>query len=232
MNQIAARKKNRKELGQTLVEFALTLPVLLMFTLGTFDFGRVLFAYVNASNSLRIAVRQAPVIGYDSSPIPPYVDCDAIRDKADNVIAASVNVQIFYIVDSGGSAVLKPTGVNINSKTDQGCTSSNPVDDSEVDDGDLLVVQSWASITPVFVPYTIEMHFRGQRTIVKEFRIGGIANDSDYDGLDDTWEETNFGAGNLTKTALDDTDLDGCNEGTEETAGTDPNNVNDPVGGC
>lgn len=46
--------------------------------------------------------------------------------------------------------------------------------------------------------------------------------DSDYDGLDDTWEYAHFG--NLNQTGTDDPDNDGCNNGCEEMQGLDPNN--------
>ena len=39
--------------GQSLVEFALVLPVLMILVLGTLDFGRVYFAYVSVTNAAR-----------------------------------------------------------------------------------------------------------------------------------------------------------------------------------
>ena len=47
-----AREKSR---GQSLVEFALTLPVILLLTLIALDFGRVYLGYINLQNMARIA---------------------------------------------------------------------------------------------------------------------------------------------------------------------------------
>ncbi len=46
-------------LGQSLVEFALTLPVLLLLTLIALDFGRVYLGYINVQNMARIAANFA-----------------------------------------------------------------------------------------------------------------------------------------------------------------------------
>lgn len=51
----------------------------------------------------------------------------------------------------------------------------------------------------------------------------GNATDTDGDGLNDTWEQENFG--NLTFNATDDPDGDGCDNLCEQTAGTDPMNA-------
>ena len=47
--------------GQSLVEFALLLPVLLVILLGTFDFGRAIYAYNAVSNAAREGGRTAIV---------------------------------------------------------------------------------------------------------------------------------------------------------------------------
>lgn len=53
--------RRRREAGQSLVETALVLPVLLIILMGIFDFGRAIFAYNAVSNSAREAVRVAIV---------------------------------------------------------------------------------------------------------------------------------------------------------------------------
>ena len=47
----------RGERGQTLVEFALILPVFILMLVGIFDFGRAVYAYNTISNASREAVR-------------------------------------------------------------------------------------------------------------------------------------------------------------------------------
>jgi Flp pilus assembly protein TadG len=51
----------RDERGQSLVEIAFVLPVLLLILLGIFDFGRAIYAYNAVSNSAREAARLAIV---------------------------------------------------------------------------------------------------------------------------------------------------------------------------
>jgi len=47
--------------GQTLVEFALVLPLLILLLVGIFDFGRAIFAYNTINNAAREAARLAIV---------------------------------------------------------------------------------------------------------------------------------------------------------------------------
>jgi hypothetical protein len=55
--------RNRSERGQSLVEFALILPVLVLMLIGTLDFGRVVLANDTISNAAREAARYAIVHG-------------------------------------------------------------------------------------------------------------------------------------------------------------------------
>jgi hypothetical protein len=50
-------KRRRHHRGQTLVEFALILPILILLLMGIFDFGRAVYAYNTISNAAREAVR-------------------------------------------------------------------------------------------------------------------------------------------------------------------------------
>jgi Flp pilus assembly protein TadG len=55
----------RRRAGQSLVEFALLLPILLVILLGIFDFGRAIYAYNAVSNAAREGGRTAIVNQYD-----------------------------------------------------------------------------------------------------------------------------------------------------------------------
>jgi Flp pilus assembly protein TadG len=55
------RPRRHHERGQSLVEFALILPVLLILLLGILDFGRAVAAYNSVANAARSAVRVAIV---------------------------------------------------------------------------------------------------------------------------------------------------------------------------
>src|SRR5262245_55149768 len=49
----------RSPRGQSLVEFALTLPVILVLTLIALDFGRIYLGYINLQNMARVAANYA-----------------------------------------------------------------------------------------------------------------------------------------------------------------------------
>lgn len=53
--------RRRSQLGQSLVEMALVLPILLLIVMGIFDLGRAIFAINAVSNSAREAARLAIV---------------------------------------------------------------------------------------------------------------------------------------------------------------------------
>src|SRR5438477_12830285 len=57
--------------GQTLVEFALTLPLLLLLLFGIIEFGRIFQAWVTLQNAARAATRYAVTGQYDQTMFPP-----------------------------------------------------------------------------------------------------------------------------------------------------------------
>jgi PKD repeat protein len=62
MHQLAARLRahvGSRSRGQSLVEFAMVLPILLLLTLTALDFGRVYLGYINLQNMARIAANYA-----------------------------------------------------------------------------------------------------------------------------------------------------------------------------
>lgn len=57
----------RSEGGQAIVEFALTIPILLLLMIGVLDVGRGFQAYVSLGNAVREAAREAALHGADAS---------------------------------------------------------------------------------------------------------------------------------------------------------------------
>jgi Flp pilus assembly protein TadG len=53
--------RGRRSTGQSMVEFALILPVLILILIGLFDAGRAIYAYNTVSNSARAGARVAIV---------------------------------------------------------------------------------------------------------------------------------------------------------------------------
>ena len=200
-------KRVRKEKGQTLVEFALTLPILLAFLFGIFDFGRALITYTQASSNLRSALRQAPVVGYADASVASYLDCDTMEDMANDIFfAEDIVVEITHHLIIAGK-----TGVD--------CAGFN---DADVNNGDYITIKTTARLDMIVLPFTLNMEFEGQRTIIKTFNVGSLTgNDTDFDGLDDNWEITNFGSIEC-QTGLDDANDDGISNGQHEYEGTSP----------
>jgi Flp pilus assembly protein TadG len=58
---ISNRAQTRDSRGQTLVEFALIIPVFILVLMGIFDLGRAVYAYNTANNAAREAARLAIV---------------------------------------------------------------------------------------------------------------------------------------------------------------------------
>lgn len=93
--------KRNKESGQSLVEFALVLPLLLLLICGIFDLGRLMFAYTSLNMTAQEAVRIGG-LGGDDDEIIQYAEDhlrvgdastlqviitpgDSVRDSGDNI---------------------------------------------------------------------------------------------------------------------------------------------------
>ena len=97
--------------GQSLVELALTLPVLLLLTLIALDFGRVYLGYINLQNMTRIATNFAA-----NHPEAWGADPDA-KDQARyrNQILADATATNCRLPEQGGKAVVpEPTFTDVN----------------------------------------------------------------------------------------------------------------------
>jgi Flp pilus assembly protein TadG len=80
--------KRERARGQSLVEFALVFPLLILMLLGLFDFGRAIYAYNTVSNAAREAARVAIV-----NPDVPAIRAEAVSQAiALGVDPASVTV--------------------------------------------------------------------------------------------------------------------------------------------
>ncbi len=92
----------RKEKAQTMVEFALVFPVLLVITYGIIEFGRMVFIYAEVTNAAREGARYGAAVAglFDSTPLPQFADCanirKAVRKTAIMVNIPDANIQIWY----------------------------------------------------------------------------------------------------------------------------------------
>lgn len=73
-------KISTKEKAQTMVEFALVFPLLLLITYGIIEFGRMLFIYTSITNAAREGARYGAAAGDVAAMTrtPHYADCDGI----------------------------------------------------------------------------------------------------------------------------------------------------------
>ena len=91
----AVRGAARDERGQSLVEFALMVPILLLLLVGLIDFARGLQSYQALGNAVREAAREASVHGSGSSSQwgPAADDANvtaAVRTRAVGLVASDV----------------------------------------------------------------------------------------------------------------------------------------------
>ncbi len=91
------RPRVRGDEGQTLVEFALVLPVLLLLIIGILDFGLGLQNYVALGNAVREAAREASVHGSGASvPWGPAANdanvTAAVRGRAVGLVSSAIGV--------------------------------------------------------------------------------------------------------------------------------------------
>jgi Flp pilus assembly protein TadG len=100
-------------LGQSLVEFALILPFLLVLILGIIEFGTLIASYTMVQSASREAARFAATVG-DTGPgtLNRFEDCAGIRDAALRLSGSLLAISTIVIeYDTGpGSPTILPAG--------------------------------------------------------------------------------------------------------------------------
>jgi Flp pilus assembly protein TadG len=88
----AFKNSSWREKAQSMVEFALVFPVLLLLLYGIIEFGRLLFIYTSVTTSSREAARYGSAVG-DIGGVPRYLDCNGIANAARrSAIINAINV--------------------------------------------------------------------------------------------------------------------------------------------
>src|SRR5690242_18731607 len=67
MNTLSFQRNKRPRKAQSMVEFALILPILLLVLVGLLEFGRLFFAWLIIENSTRFGIRYATAGTYDTA---------------------------------------------------------------------------------------------------------------------------------------------------------------------
>lgn len=150
--------------GQSLVEFALILPVLILMILGIIEFGTLVASYTMVQSASREAARYAASVG-DTGPgtLNRYEDCAGIRDAALRVSSALLAISTIVIeYDNGpGSSVIVPAGC--------------PPPAAQVTLGTRVVVRVRATHRPLvpLIPIgPIELVSETRRTILTDVEVG------------------------------------------------------------
>jgi PKD repeat protein len=100
-----AGASNRRTRGQSLVEFALVLPVLLFLTLIALDFGRVYLGYINLQNMARIAANFAANNSSAWDATPNAKDAK-LKTQYYNQIIADAQAINCQLIDTNGDGTL------------------------------------------------------------------------------------------------------------------------------
>lgn len=161
-----------KPRAQTMVEFALVLPLLLTLIYGVIETGRLLFIYSSTITAARQAVRYGSATGTGPNGVAYYRDCAGIRQAAKNVgfINTFNDSDITITYDHG---LLANGNVNNFSGSTPTC-GSNPT----LANGDRIVVQvttQWTPLVPLvpLQPFTITS--TSERTILLSVDIAVTA---------------------------------------------------------
>jgi hypothetical protein len=170
-NNLSKRSK-----AQAMVEFAIALPFLLLLLYGVIELARLAFIFSSASNASRAAARYGSGAGENAEGIPHYLDCDGIRDVADQSAYitdfSEVNITYDRGVNSDGTQI-PIGGVDPNPSTD-----SCPIENINVRNGDRIIVQvsvDYEPIVPIVPIDPLEIVSSNARTFIVSIPILGSA---------------------------------------------------------
>ncbi len=119
-------KEHQRRKGQTLAEFAITLPILLILVFGIIEFGRVFQAWVTLQNAARTAARYASTGSFDTARFPLITDG---REDPDSIVPC------MYNTDASGAEIGVHARRNDNYYPND---SGSPSDRMQIYDGDNL----------------------------------------------------------------------------------------------
>jgi hypothetical protein len=164
MMKLFEKRAGKKTRGQTMVEFALILPVLLMTMYGVMEFGRLLFIYITTTSAAREATRYASAVE-EIGGTERYRDCTGIREAARrvDVLNAIQSIAITYYTDYGG-----PTQVVRGTCPVGGLGPALNLGDQVV----VEVIGNFQPIVPI-VPINInQIEAESARTVIKDVPVG------------------------------------------------------------
>lgn len=102
-----SRHRMRREQGQTMVEFALVMPVLLLVIFGIIQFGVLYNDYISLTDATRIGARKAAVSRQTGNPVG--LATAAVRNSASDLDQAKLAVNVSATVWAPGADVTVET---------------------------------------------------------------------------------------------------------------------------
>lgn len=108
------RRKSRDEVGASMVEFAITFPLLLLLLMGIIEFSYFLAVNNAVETAAREGARYATAVGVGPNGREQYIDCIGIRDAARARISLVTlddsDITVFY--DEGPGTALEAYNCN------------------------------------------------------------------------------------------------------------------------
>lgn len=100
----------KHEKAQTMVEFALVFPIILLLTYGVIEVGRAVFIYTAVTSAAREGSRYGAAAGQDDSGVYYYMNCDGIRAaiRKTAILTPITDNQISVWYDHGPGTVAFP----------------------------------------------------------------------------------------------------------------------------
>ncbi|MBN2043438.1 MAG: pilus assembly protein, partial [Anaerolineales bacterium] len=165
-------RQNKDKPGQTMVEFALALPIVLVIVFGVIEFGFLLWSYSSVNSAAREAARYGIAIGDGTISGQRYYDCEGIRNAAMKAGAfAGMEVSDIYIHYDDGS-ILDTANPSYTPKYNTCEELAAHSGDDEIEFGDRIVISITHDYHPIaallgFDIQPFNMIARSNRTIVK-----------------------------------------------------------------
>jgi hypothetical protein len=149
--------------GQGMVEFALTLPLLLVLVVGVMEFGRLLFYYSSITTGTREAARYGAASGPAGGSGAYYQDCAGIRAAAKRIsgLAGISDGDISIVYDEG------PGGTSLGSCPVGGTGPALKLGDRII----VSVTGDFQPVVPLIKVDPVEITSVARRTILKDVEI-------------------------------------------------------------
>jgi hypothetical protein len=142
-----SRVPSKKAKAQAMIEFAIALPFLLLLLYGIIELARLAFIFSSASNASRAAARYGSGAGENSEGVPHYLDCDGIREVADQSAYVTDFSEINITYDRGVNS--DGTQVPISGVDPDPSTDTCPIENINVRNGDRIIVQVSVDYEPI-----------------------------------------------------------------------------------